>query len=115
MPPTSAPSPRPERAREVTQGRSRGLRLLLAALALVGCGGSVYLGGTSDGGGDSATAPPIDAAPFDRCDATVGPSVDAGCRACFKGDEGCQPNGCYGGFWCNTATRDCHTPLTHCP
>jgi hypothetical protein len=34
------------------------------------------------------------------------PDVIADCTACFG--DGCQPNGCYGGYWCNTETGKCH-------
>ncbi|HSQ64352.1 MAG TPA: hypothetical protein VLM85_14090 [Polyangiaceae bacterium] len=62
------------------------------------CGSDVDLGG-----------------PVDHCGTLVAPAVSAGCKACNPSSGGCQPNGCYGGYWCDTAKTDCHTPPTTCP
>ena len=58
-------------------------------------------------------APPAapDGAPLERCGALVGPALDAGCRDCRYE---CQANGCYGGWWCDTATHDCVRPPKTC-
>lgn len=52
----------------------------------------------------------IDAA---TCGPLVAPSVSATCRSCSG--QSCQPNGCYGGYWCNTTTNRCEAPPTGCP
>jgi hypothetical protein len=64
----------------------------------------------------SAPAPvgPADAgadAP-DQCGGLVGPGVSAGCT-CASG-KSCAANGCYGGWWCNTATNHCQMPPAGC-
>ncbi|HEX4515033.1 MAG TPA: hypothetical protein VGH87_20050 [Polyangiaceae bacterium] len=71
------------------------------------CGTDVDLGGsavtTSDG---SATS---------TCGDLVGPTVEAGCKACNASSDDCQPNGCYGGYWCDIDETDCKTPPSTCP
>lgn len=44
----------------------------------------------------------------DHCGSLVGPAVTAGCT-CAAGHT-CQANGCYGGWWCDSATDKCHAP-----
>jgi hypothetical protein len=39
----------------------------------------------------------------------------AGCTSCKTSNKPCQANGCYGGWWCNTATNRCRKPPTVCP
>lgn len=77
--------------------------VLALAAALAGCGTDVDLGGA--GARVDAT----------QCGDLVGPTTDAQCRACNKDAGDCQPNGCYGGYWCNVVTVDCHTPPQTCP
>jgi hypothetical protein len=57
--------------------------------------------------------PQADGAPLERCGEIVGPPISAQCHACEKTSD-CQANGCYGGWWCNTYTRDCQKPPTSC-
>lgn len=59
--------------------------------------------------GICATSPRPDA-PIDHCGSMVAPEVQASCAACDDDDPQCQPNGCYGGFWCDTATTLCRRP-----
>ena len=59
----------------------------------------------SDGGG----TPP----PGNTCGALAGPTVSAHCSSCGS-THTCQPNGCYGGWWCNTQTNKCQAPPTSC-
>ncbi len=47
------------------------------------------------------------------CGTMVAPTVVAGCHSCTN--QTCQTNGCYGGYWCDTATVKCHAPPTTCP
>jgi hypothetical protein len=42
------------------------------------------------------------------------PSVASCCTSCAVGGGNCQPNGCYGGWWCDSATCRCHAPPTSC-
>ena len=63
-----------------------------------------------------ATSPSTtDGAAVDHCGTLNGPSIASPCNACGKFSNDCQPNGCYGGYWCNEATRDCGPPPTTCP
>jgi hypothetical protein len=56
---------------------------------------------------DDAGAPPSM-----TCGTLVGPDTKASC-ACSSGKT-CSANGCYGGWWCDTATNRCHSPPTNC-
>lgn len=60
--------------------------------------------------GAGATTPPTTSAPppTSTCGTLVGPDVTAPCRSC--GSRPCQANGCYGGWWCNTANSRCQSP-----
>jgi hypothetical protein len=63
-----------------------------------------------------ATTPTAkDGGALTQCGDLVGPMVDAGCHSCGKYTDDCQPNGCYGGWWCNTYQRDCQRPPESCP
>jgi hypothetical protein len=42
------------------------------------------------------------------CGSLAGPLVKSAC-ACTPGHT-CQPNGCFGGWWCNTGTNKCQSP-----
>ncbi len=57
---------------------------------------------TDGAGGGSAT----------MCGSLVGPGVAASCNSC--GAKPCQPNGCYGGWWCDTATNKCRAQPADC-
>lgn len=59
-------------------------------------------------GGSPAPPPPASG----MCGALAGPDVAATCKAC--GSHPCQANGCYGGWWCNTASAHCQAPPTTC-
>src|SRR5207302_8532846 len=51
--------------------------------------------------------------PPQQCPGLVPPSGASGCTSC-SGKPNCQPNGCYGGWWCNSATNRCQAPPTNC-
>jgi hypothetical protein len=53
------------------------------------------------------------APPGNTCGTFVGPTVAASCKSCKSGTT-CQTNGCYGGWWCDTATNTCHAQPTDC-
>ena len=63
---------------------------------------------------DVCSAPPTPDAsvPSDVCGTLVGPGKAAACSSC--GANPCQANGCYGGWWCNTATNRCQAPPATC-
>jgi len=48
----------------------------------------------------------------EMCGSYVGPDISAMCHSCSGAS--CQVNGCYGGWWCDTATNKCHAPPTNC-
>jgi hypothetical protein len=68
-----------------------------------GGGGSGGGSGSGGGGGSSGSCGPL-----------VGPNVSAGCTSCTSSSSTCQPNGCYGGWYCNTSTNKCQSPPTNC-
>lgn len=59
--------------------------------------------------------PSSDAGPSNDCPGFADPTTTAGCTSCTQGSNGCQPNGCYGGWWCNTNTDKCQSSApTNC-
>jgi hypothetical protein len=48
------------------------------------------------------------------CGQLSGPDIPSGCSSCGKYSDDCQANGCYGGWWCNTATLRCEAPPEAC-
>jgi hypothetical protein len=62
-----------------------------------------------------ATSPASpDGGAIDHCGSLNGPDVASSCNACSKSSNDCQPNGCYGGYWCNEPARDCTPPPKTC-
>ncbi len=51
--------------------------------------------------------------PTGTCGTLVGPAVSSTCTSC-SGKSSCQANGCFGGWWCNTATNKCQAPPSNC-
>lgn len=66
--------------------------------------------------GPPAPTPGCDAGAVSTCGSYVGPTASASCTACTTSTSSktCQPNGCYGGWWCNTATSKCSAPPANC-
>jgi hypothetical protein len=62
--------------------------------------------------GDCALAAQDASAPDGSCGTNVPPNMPATCKSC-SGNK-CQPNGCYGGWWCDTLTNTCHSAPTSC-
>lgn len=62
--------------------------------------------------GDCAPVPDDASAPDGSCGTLVPPATAASCKSC-SGSK-CQPNGCYGGWWCDTATGKCQAPPGTC-
>ncbi len=69
-------------------------------------------GACADGGGATTSASTGSAGGNETCGTFVGPNVTATCSSCSGGS--CQANGCYGGWWCDTATSKCHAPPANC-
>jgi hypothetical protein len=63
----------------------------------------------------AAVPPAVDGAALDVCGPLNGPPVASQCHSCGRFSDDCQPNGCYGGWWCNTSTRRCQRPPKSCP
>jgi hypothetical protein len=64
-----------------------------------------------------APAPPpaSEGGALEHCGSLESPTTVAACRSCDKDDKDCQPNGCYGGWWCNTTSNRCRKPPATCP
>jgi hypothetical protein len=63
-----------------------------------------------DDAGAPPPPPPVDAGTPTSCGTRVGPTVASCCTSCTVGATDCQANGCYGGWWCDTATCRCGAP-----
>ncbi len=72
----------------------------------------VQSGTCSPVNGSSSATSGAGGAPSELCGTFVGPDVVAACASC--NGAGCQANGCFGGWWCDTATDKCHGPPTNC-
>jgi hypothetical protein len=48
------------------------------------------------------------------CGTLSPPSESACCTSCAQGAAQCQPNGCYGGWWCDATSCACQRPPTDC-
>jgi len=58
---------------------------------------------------------PSDAGAPNACPGWADPSTQASCSSCKQGSNGCQPNGCYGGWWCNMTANKCQSaPPQNC-
>lgn len=69
--------------------------------------------------GTCAAAPDAGSPPVDggACGTKVPPATSSCCHSCSSGTVGCQANGCYGGWWCDSANPSscsCKTPPTSC-
>ncbi len=58
------------------------------------------------------SAPPTPDAGPGSCPGLADPNTPAGCSSCSG--KNCQPNGCYGGWWCDTNTSKCQAPPQNC-
>ena len=71
--------------------------------------------GAGSGGSDTcAPASGEDAGDPNRCGTFVGPAEAASCSSCSSSSSKCQANGCYGGWWCDTATNKCQSSPSGC-
>lgn len=48
------------------------------------------------------------------CGPFLGPSKEADCHSCARGHDDCQDNGCYDGYWCDTADDECEKAPATC-
>jgi hypothetical protein len=56
-----------------------------------------------------------DGAPLEHCNTDLdAPPVTSTCKACGTDTDDCQPNGCYGGYWCDSDKVDCVMPPKTC-
>jgi hypothetical protein len=76
------------------------------------CGMVIDDAGPPDAGTDLDAATDVDAGAPTTCGGLVAPSVSS-CCTCSSGHS-CAANGCYGGWWCNTASCRCQAPPTTC-
>jgi hypothetical protein len=83
------------------------------AITTIG-GTAIYACVPTGGACAPATGPVADGGALDRCGALNGPALTSVCRSCGRYSSDCQPNGCYGGWWCNTTTRKCQKPPKTC-
>jgi hypothetical protein len=67
-------------------------------------------------GGQPPPPAGCDAGPVTSCGSLVAPTTPAACTSCTKSTatKTCQPNGCYGGWWCDSATTKCQAPPANC-
>ena len=74
------------------------------------CGGgsSGSSGGGSSGGASGSSGGGSGGSSGGSCGNLAPPSQSAGCHSCSGNN--CQPNGCYGGWYCNTQTNKCQSP-----
>jgi hypothetical protein len=68
-----------------------------------------------DGSCAPAQPPQSESGVVDHCGALEGPTTAGACKSCDHDDKDCQKNGCYGGWWCNTASVKCQRPPASCP
>jgi hypothetical protein len=73
---------------------------------------------TEDAGfGDSGSATEDDSGggSTTECMGYAPPAATSVCTACSSSSSSCQPNGCYGGYWCKVSTKGCHaSPPSGC-
>jgi len=48
------------------------------------------------------------------CPGLASPTTPASCTSCATSAPNCQPNGCFGGWWCNTQSNKCQAPPNNC-
>ena len=48
------------------------------------------------------------------CSGYADPNTSAACHACTSSKPSCQPNGCYGGYYCDLSATKCVAPPNGC-
>jgi hypothetical protein len=89
---------------------SEGQQVSACVPTTMGCGDQTQDAGTSPASDAGSPATNPDAAASGSCGALAPPDQSAGCHSCSAGGSNCQPNGCYGGWYCNTTTDRCQSP-----
>jgi hypothetical protein len=64
--------------------------------------------------GNACGVAPNPDAGTNTCPGLADPTTPASCSSCSQTSKTCQPNGCYGGWWCDTTTLKCQAPPTNC-
>jgi Calcineurin-like phosphoesterase len=86
-----------------------------SGLCAVAPSGGPDAGPTTSPASDSGvTSPAADAGSGGSCGTLIAPTSPAPCTSCKLGSKLCQTNGCFGGWWCDSATDKCHAPPTGC-
>ena len=70
--------------------------------------------GSSSGGTGSSSGAGADSGGGGNCGTLAAPGTTAPCNSCASSSSKCQANGCYGGWYCDTATSKCQAPPTTC-
>jgi hypothetical protein len=73
------------------------------------CGGS-----TSPGSGPGSSTPSCVPSDTGNCAGYAAPNTSASCHSCSSSSSSCQPNGCYGGWYCDLSTKSCHEAPAGC-
>jgi hypothetical protein len=78
--------------------------------------GSTDSGTGTSGSGTGTSTPPtcVPSGGSGNCAGYADPSTTADCKSCGSSESTCQANGCYGGWYCDTASNTCHEPPTGC-
>jgi hypothetical protein len=70
-------------------------------------------GGTQDSG--AVNPPPVCVpATTGNCQGYAAPTTPSTCNSCSSSSSTCQPNGCYGGWYCDLTTSKCHAEPAGC-
>jgi hypothetical protein len=62
------------------------------------------------GSGSAPTCVPASS----NCDGYDAPDTPSTCSSCSASSSSCQPNGCYGGWYCDVTTSKCHAAPSGC-
>jgi hypothetical protein len=81
------------------------------------CGGGNSGSATQPGSGtDPGSSAPPSCVPSGggNCSGYAAPNTPASCSSCSSSSSSCQPNGCYGGWYCDLSTKSCHEAPSGC-
>ncbi|HEY8087369.1 MAG TPA: hypothetical protein VIF09_05980, partial [Polyangiaceae bacterium] len=77
-----------------------------------GSGGTSSGSSGSGGGSGSSSGSSSSSSGGGNCGPLVPPGTASTCSSCSSSSSSCQPNGCYGGWYCNSQTSKCQAPPT---